>query len=50
MGPLGVTSFNLTVEYNLLPESMAGVGQGSFKFLRTDQERNAALWWGESLV
>jgi hypothetical protein len=42
------SSFDLTVEYDLFPNSVAG--QGSFKFLRTDPENGAALWWGESLL
>ncbi|OBT65435.1 hypothetical protein VE03_06068 [Pseudogymnoascus sp. 23342-1-I1] len=49
-GPNGFTSLNLTVEYDLLPTSMAGFRQGTFKFLKSDQQNGAALWWGESLL
>ncbi|RDW72819.1 hypothetical protein BP6252_06726 [Coleophoma cylindrospora] len=50
LGPKGPTIFNLTVEYDLLPKSMAGFEQGAFKFLHTDRPNNPGLWWGESLV
>ncbi|KFY81067.1 hypothetical protein V499_00140 [Pseudogymnoascus sp. VKM F-103] len=49
-GPNGFTSLNLTVEYDLLPTSMAGFNQGTFKFLQSDKQNGAALWWGESLL
>lgn len=45
----GLTTFNLTAEYNFIPETVS-VYAGFYKFVGRNKTAKASLYWGESLL
>lgn len=48
-GANGYVRFNLTAEYDYVPETVS-FSSGLYSFIAVDKEARASLWWGESLL
>jgi hypothetical protein len=49
-GASGYTMFNLTAEYDYVPEDVSFDDSTLFSFISRDKDVRASLWWGESLL
>jgi hypothetical protein len=48
-GANGYVRFNLTAEYDYVPETVS-FSSGLYSLISVDEEARASLWWGESLL